>query len=143
MFADAEHFVPAVYPVVHQQFHLAFPGEEHTTESVQNYFRGWLHGIRFAIEYRKWARVVEHLCFHTNDAEKYNPLHPFDNTAAWMRTNFTDVEPMTTDLLLKLVDRYETAGEEVVPSVDVDGNVVWVAGQPDPPTWFNERWGDE
>ena len=139
-------FMQPLYDQIHKQFHLAFPGEAHDGDDVLGYLRGWLHGVRFAVEYRKWARIVERICYHTDGADLVNPPLQMDATAAWLSQLFGPDLPTDEDFVKKLQSLREVTdgpGEAVVPALDENGQLTWVAGKMDPSEWWSERWGDE
>lgn len=139
--------MPHLFEQAHKQWHITFPNEGHEDGAMMEYLRGFIHGVRFAKEYRKWARVIEYICYHTDGADAANPPRGLDDTARWLTELFGDDPPVGDALIEKLVNlrdvKDEGEREKVLPAVNTDGKLEWLPGEPVPFDWYIERWGDE
>jgi len=134
--------MPELYVQVHRQYHITFPDMPHSEEGMHEYLRGFLHGVRFGVEYPKWARAIEAICYHTEGVERLNPPYGVDDTARWMMDSFGPGALQGEDLVnrlerLRAVLDYGSA-EQVMPGIDKDGNIEWLPGKPTPTEWWNE-----
>lgn len=138
-------FAPGFFDKLHECLHVAYPGEPHDEETVIDFWRGFLQGIRFGVEYRTYGRILDHIYFKSPQAREapHSPLH-LDMLAAWMSDEFNDntlegdafVEHLRK---LRTITDGESTGE--VP-VLVDGKLQFVKGQLEPDQWWQENWGD-
>lgn len=136
----AKDFVPELMAALHHTYHDNFPGEPHDENDVMEYSRGFMYGVRFAVEYRKWARIIHQIAFMEEHQRGLNPPIGTDSIAMWMSMRFGPPPLDANDMLLKfraLRDLPIEEGTRGTPQF-VNGELVW-DNEPIPPQeWYDE-----
>ena len=137
---EAKDFIPELFGALHHTYHEHFPGEAHDDGDVMEYSRGWLYGLRFALEYRKWARLLKHIAFDTDLQRPLNPPLGTDSLARWMSERFA-ANPLEgkefIDKLKSLRDVEDGPSDGLFPVI-VDGQLAWTRDKPEPDDGYQE-----